>query len=598
MARLAQPISRESLSEVRGLTHRWSWRIGTADAKTLSEAAGVTDLLGRVLAARGVASGEEAKALIEPSLSKALHEPSLLPDLDRAAERILSAVKEREPIVIFGDYDADGLCATAILVRLIKTIDPQALVTPYIPSRIDEGYGLSTEAITSLAQNGAKVIVSVDCGITAFEQADISLANGVDLIITDHHNPPDESTGIPNAYAVVHPRRPGSLYPFGELCGAGVAFKLAWRIATMRAGTNAVGKQMRATLLELMSLAAIATVADIVPLVDENRAIVRFGLAHLPSSKSVGVRALLAISDLNDSAVTSEDAGYRLAPRLNAAGRMAHANLALELLLTNDATRAGAIARELNDLNTARKAEERRIAEEASGMVDEEMLTSDASRTIVLASKDWNPGIVGIVCSRLVRKFGRPTILLCEQNGVLSGSGRSIDGYSLHEGLTAAAEHLERFGGHDMAAGLSLRAEHLEAFRNELERHAAHHIDEDMLVPMLRIDASARPNELTVRSIRELLSLGPFGAGNRSPRIMLEGIKLGRGAEALGAHGNHIALHCVENGVGIRVVGWGFGEFRELLRAGGVVDLVVEPKINEWQGRLSVEGTLIDARLH
>ncbi len=361
-------------------------------------------LASRVLTARGLMN-ETASAFLEPSL-RSLHDPSLLPDLDRAAERILEAVASNQTIAVYGDYDVDGVSATAILVRTLRAIAPAARVLTYIPHRIDEGYGLNADAIRSLAGEGARVIVSVDCGITATGPALAAREVGVDLIITDHHNGAEREEDLPRAFAIVHPRRPGSAYPFGDLCGAGVAYKLAWRLCTMHAGSALLPADLRELLVELLSLAALGVIADVVPLRGENRVLARHGLSRIKASPFIGLRALVKASGLDGERIDTEGVGFSLAPRLNACGRLGHAREALELMLTEDAVRAAEIARALTKLNDERRGVERRIAEEALEMARACGMAGPDRRAVVLAHEDWHAGVVGIVCSRLVEKLG------------------------------------------------------------------------------------------------------------------------------------------------------------------------------------------------
>ena len=396
---------------MRGITHRWRLRDESPDAHTAVR--GVEPLPARILASRGL-RGEAASRFLDPKLTD-LHDPALLPGATRAAERVLHALATREPIVIYGDYDVDGVTASSILFHLCRAIAPDAPVSIYIPHRLDEGYGINAEAIAALADEGARVIVSVDCGVTAIAPAQVAHARSVDLIITDHHNTlaparPGEDPPLPDCYVIVHPRLPGSRYPYPELAGAGVAFKLAWRIATLHSGGERVHPNLRETLLDLLALASLGTIADIVPLVDENRVIARFGLSRLRAMNNEGMRALIDASGLASDKISAEDVGFRLGPRLNACGRLGHAREAAELLTTASGDRAVEIATQLTNLNKERQAAERRIFEQAHTLAEESGMCADERRAIVLAHDDWHPGVVGIVCSRLVERRRRPTI--------------------------------------------------------------------------------------------------------------------------------------------------------------------------------------------
>jgi single-stranded-DNA-specific exonuclease len=570
---------------VRGLCSVWSAR---------AEVARGAGLVQRVLAARGVLSGEAAEAFLNPTM-KMLHDPSLMPGLDRAAERIVAAANGGERIVIYGDYDVDGISASAILFHALRAVAPQAQVQTYVPHRLEEGYGLNAESLQELIRQGADLIVSVDCGITAVEPARVVKQAGKDLIITDHHNlPADGAGGLPDAYALVHPRLPGSAYPFGEVCGAGVAFKLAWRVMTMAAGTNKLPEHLRDTLLELLGLTSLGVIADVVPLVDENRVIARWGLSRIKHSKLEGLRALVEASDLAGENVKAEDVGFKLGPRLNACGRMGHAREAVELLTTATGARAIAIAEQLSQQNDQRRATERAIFQQAVELAEASGMTRSDRRAIVLAHAEWHPGVVGIVCSRLVEKFHRPVILMREHEGVCHGSGRSIDGFSLYAGLHACAAHLTKFGGHDMAAGLAMSRESLEAFTQAFTTHANGAIAESDLIAKHRYDTVASVDEISVQTVAQLEKLAPFGRDNPGVRLRLQGAKVTGRPQLLGAAGKHLSFTIATRGAAMRCVAWNWGERVMQIPQGATIDVLATPGINTWQGRTNVELEVVD----
>ncbi len=533
-----------------------------------------------------------ARAFCDPSL-RDLEEPSRLHDLDRSATRLLAAARAGEPIVIYGDYDVDGVSAATILHRALREIAPDAPVSIYIPHRLDEGYGLSEQAIARLADEDARVIVSVDCGVTAIGPARIARARGVDLIITDHHEPPTVDEGLPDAFAIVHPRHPAGDYPFAELCGAAVAFKLAWRLATMARGGERVSEAMRETLLDLLALAALGTVADVVPLVGENRIIARFGLARMKSTAIVGLNALISAAELDGERISAEHVGFALGPRLNACGRLGHAREAAELLMTDDAPRAEEIADQLTSSNDERRRVERAIFEEAAERAEAAGMTQDDRRAIVLADEQWHPGVVGIVCSRLAERFARPAILLQRANGICQGSGRSVDEVDLHAALAACADHLDRFGGHRMAAGLALPSASLEPFTDAFTERVNACLPVESLVPSLAYDCDADLAELTPAAVDRLEALAPHGRGNPPPTLRLRRVRLAQ-ADPLGARGRHAQLRIEGDGAALRVVAWRWGERLNELPRGRAVDVLVRPKINEWRGRRRVEAELAD----
>ncbi len=578
----------DATTTMRGMTRLWTIRGGGSGGT----------LVDRVLAARGVTDPGEIRAILNPSMG-ALHDPSLIPDLDLAAERILRAAKDGERVVIYGDYDVDGVTASAILVHTLRMIAPNADVGTYIPHRVEEGYGLNAESIDQLADEGARVVVSVDCGITAIEPARRAKERGIDLIITDHHNPPETIGAMPDAFAVVHPRRPDSGYPFGELCGAGVAFKLAWRLATLDQGSDRVSSAMRGHLVEMLALAALGTIADVVPLVDENRIIARFGLSMVRDTRIEGMSALIEASGLGSEKIDAEAVGFRLAPRLNAIGRLGHAREALELLTEARGARAQELAHRLSMVNEERRAMERRILEQAIELAEARGMTGNDRRAIVLAHEDWHPGVVGIVCSRLVDRYARPAILMTRSGGRCKGSGRSIEGYNLHGAIGACAEHLTSFGGHDMAAGLGCDASCFDAFADALVEHANAALTPDDLVRRVTIDTGAGVDELDVPSIESLESIGPFGAGNPKVRVLVEGAVLERDAAPFGKGARHLSLSVKDpDGSRVaRVIGWDWFDRAQSLRRGQSVDLVVEPTVSRWNGRANPEPVLVDLRV-
>jgi len=618
---------------VNGITKRWIFNnpnqpdpLSDSQAATFpptcpnwpTQSAGpLQPLTARILAARGLNlnTPDDLQAFLDPKL-KRLHDPSLLPGIDAAAQRILAAIQTNQHIAIFGDYDVDGITASTILYHACKAISPAAHITTYIPHRLDEGYGLNPQALTTLANAGAQLIITVDCGITATAEARCAKALNIDLIITDHHNPPENHQDIPDAFAVVHPRLPGSNYPFPDLCGAGVAFKLAWKLATLHAqqsnptnaGNAKVSDHARAVLLDLLAFAALGTIADVVPLVGENRVIARAGLAAIqPSARKqstvlAGLGALVRKAGLDGESINAMDVGFKLGPMLNAAGRLDHAQDALELFTTADTKRAESIAASLHNLNRRRRDVEQNITEHAAQLAHQAGMTTPDTRAIVLAHESWHSGVIGIVCSRLVERFGRPTVLMHidHEQGLIKGSARSIDGFNLHAALCACSTHLLRFGGHDMAAGLTAQLNNLKPFTDAFTNIANTSINPAELIPPLRVDCAAPITELTLAAVHQLESLAPFGRENPQPRILLQAIKLIDSPKLLGASGKHLALRVAEQSTGnaIRLLGWNMGHLLEHLAKGVTIDAVVTPKINTFNNNRSVEAEICDLRIH
>lgn len=586
--------NQQSAPETRGIRGIWKRRTqGVAP-----EARNLTD---RVLAARGFVDGFAASKFLDPQLTH-LHDPSTLPGLDQAAARLLEAIHQRERIAIYGDYDVDGISATAILYHMLHAVGAHVGkdvdIECYVPHRLEEGYGLNSEAMEELALRKTKLVVSVDCGVTAFEPALRARQLGMDLVITDHHNLPEASLGLPHAVAVVHPRLPGSTYPFGELCGAGVAYKLAWRIATLACGGPKVAPAIRSVLLDVLSFAALGAVADVVPLMDENRVIVRHGLTKLRHSANEGVQALIEASGLAGEKVEEFDIGFKLGPRLNACGRLGHAREAVELFTTARGERAMSIARELTALNEKRRAVQDRIHREALELAESKGMTGPDVRAIVLAHDDWHPGVVGIACSKLVEKFHRPVILMGRSDGMCHGSGRSVDGFDLHEAIASCSSLLGHFGGHAMAAGLHVSDQKLGAFTERFCAFANERIAAADLCAKIRYDCEADITEINRGSIEELERLAPFGRENPPVSIKIQGAVITQRATIMGSTGKHIQLRIGAGAMAptLRLVGWDWADHIEQLPKDRPVDVVVKPKISKWQGNVSVEAEIEDLR--
>lgn len=547
-------------------------------------------LVAEILLTRGLTQAQDCESFLRPSL-KYLHEPSLIPGLSRAAERIAKAVRDGERIVIYGDYDVDGITATAILWHAIRVLGGSADF--YIPHRIDEGYGLNSEAITQICDDGAKLIVTVDCGVTAIEPARIARERGVDLIITDHHEWKEGPSGpmLPDATAIVHPRLPsdGTAYPNPNLCGAGIAFKLAWGIGSAISGATRVSEMFRAFLLDATALAALGTFADVVPLVGENRILAHFGLGGLTQTRLTGIRALIDSAGLTGQNLDSYDVGYRLAPRLNACGRMGHARLAVEMLTTADEAKARETATYLESQNRARQSLERKILEQAEAMIAEQKLASEGDCALVLGREEWHAGVIGIVASRLVDRYHRPTVMIALSNGQGQGSARSIPGFHLAQALQACTEHLESHGGHEMAAGLKIAAEKLAGFQEAFCAYAKSVLTPEQLTAELRLDSLAELRQISEAVVNELARLGPFGNGNRRPILACKGVTVAAPPRRVGKSCDHLQLLVRQGDVSLKCIAFGYAPLDSKLAPGTVIDLAVEPKVNEFNGRRSVE---------
>ena len=473
---------------------RWKLDPPNAAAGELAERLRVSPIVGQLLLNRGISDFENAQAFLRPSLL-ALADPNLLPGLTDAAQRIAGAIRDREKIVIYGDYDVDGITATSILWHAITLLG--GVVETYIPHRIDEGYGLNAEALGQIVDAGAKLIVTVDCGITAIEPARIARERGVDLIVTDHHQWHGDPPMLPDCRGIVHPRLKGGAYPNPHLCGAGVAFKLAWGIGQAIGGAVRVSESFRGFLVEATALAALGTIADVVPLVGENRVLAHFGLSGLAASKLTGIRALIESTALTGKSLDTYDVGFLLAPRLNACGRLGHAALAVEMLTTAGEARAREIAVYLEGQNRARQAVEKQILEQALAQIESNGWGENENRALVLAAEGWHAGVIGIVASRIVDRYCRPTVMIALSNGQGQGSARSVAGFHLANALESCGSYLLAYGGHEMAAGLKIEAGHLDDFREAFCKVADSMVTDEMLVPQLRVECNADLPEIT-----------------------------------------------------------------------------------------------------
>jgi single-stranded-DNA-specific exonuclease len=573
------------------------WRIHPHDAEciaALERGARVPAVVAQLLVCRGIRDPDQARRFLDPKLS-ALREPELLPGCWLAAERLHKALRQGRRIVVYGDYDVDGITGTALLCQCLKLLGGN--VGYYVPHRIDEGYGLNPEAIRRLAAEKAEMIVSVDCGIGSLAEAAVALECGIELIVTDHHEPGPQ---LPQAAAIVHPGLPGQSYPFRGLSGSGVAFKLAWAVCQQASGAKRVGQAMKDYLVQALGLAALGTVADVVPLVDENRILVRHGLATIRQKPSLGLATLLEVAGLAEKRkIDAEDVGFTLGPRLNAAGRLGQAQLAVELLLTDRPERADELARYVDGLNGSRQKLENSIYLAANKQAKEQF-DPENDAAMVLADHGWHAGVIGIVAGRLAEKYHRPVVLIAwDSLGVKPGHGsaRSVPGFDLHAALESCAEHLLSHGGHAAAAGLTIEPERLEAFRNDFCELAAGQIADEGRVPELFIDAEAPLSVFNERIVRQIEQLAPFGHSNHRPLLCATGVTLAEPAKPLGSSGRHLAVRLSQHTVTMRAVAFGCGErIAELTPAAGPLEVAFRPMINTFKGRSSVELQLVDWR--
>ncbi len=566
-----------------------------AAIESFAERCGVSPVVAQLLLKRGMRDPETARRFLDAKLSD-LRPPEELPGLPQATERIARAIADGEEIVVYGDYDADGMTATAILVGCLKQL--HAKVTYHLPNRMDEGYGLHVDSIEKLADRGKQLIITVDCGIASVEPARRAQELGLSLVITDHHRFGD---ALPIADAIVHPALPNSNYPFTGLCGAGVAFKLAWALCQHHTGSPRVADHLRTFLLQAVGLAAIGTVADVVPLLDENRIIVRHGLKSLYQSPPLGIRKLMDLTQLSSkSELGSEDIGFTLAPRLNAAGRLGQAQLGVELLVTEDETRAEALASYIQELNENRNKLERSIQISATKQL-KEVHSTDEDPAFVLSSPSWHPGVIGIVAGKLAEKYHRPVVLVAlDKLGAKPGTGsaRSPNGVNLHEAFLQCEEWLVSGGGHAAAAGMRIEEGKLNGFRLAFMEAVAEQSAELDVQPEICFDAEATLHQLDLATVSQIERLAPFGMGNPRPVFCALQVNLAEPAKLLGNSGRHLSMQLVQHGCRLRAVAFGQAEdwLPRLEQTKAAIDIAFRPVVNEFRGYRKVEMQLVDWR--
>lgn len=565
------------------------WVIHPPDerAAPLARSLKVSPLLAQVLINRRVTDAKAGSVFLRPRLTE-LIEPERMPGIGQAVGRIVRAVREKEKITVYGDYDVDGITGVAILWELLTMLG--ANVEYYIPHRIDEGYGVNTEAVQSLADAGARLIVTVDCGINAFDSAALAGRLGLDMIITDHHQPAGE---LPEALAIVHPAL-DEAYPNQDCSGSMVAFKLAWAIANEFTGGKKLEQPLREFMINATTLASVGTVADIMDLRGENRVLTSFGLKLLPVCKLAGVKALIDSANLTGRGLDSFHIGFRLAPMLNAAGRMGHARLAVELLTSASNIRAAKIAEYLKDQNDQRRRCERKIFEQACEMISRQGLNHPDRKSIVLASENWHTGVIGIVAARIVDRFYRPTIMINRTDGIAQGSARSIEGFDILRAITACSQPLSSFGGHKMAAGIRIPAERIEQFAADFETFANDNLSENDAVQKISIDAMAPLKQFGKEMVSELQMLGPFGQGNPEPVFATKGVRLASPPRRVGANGSHLQLAVTDNTAAVRCIGFGMGKFEKKLLQEEFFNVAYHPQLNTFNGSTNVQLLLRD----
>lgn len=548
--------------------------------RSLARSCGFTPLAAAALCARGIDTPEAARAFLETDPAK-LHDPMLLPDMAKARDTIRRAIEQGKKIAVFGDYDVDGVTSTCVMTRVLRSLG--ADVRHYIPDRLSEGYGLSMGAMDRLAQDGIGLIVTVDSGVSAFEEIARARELGMEVVVTDHHECREE---LPDANAVVNPKRADSTYPFAELAGVGVAFKLACALA----GDG----QQRAVLEQYADLVALGTVADVMPLVGENRIIVAAGLRRMAETQNVGLSMLLHESGQQGKRLTASTISFILAPRINAAGRLGHADMAAELFLTDEPRRAQTLAMALCEQNKQRQATENQILEQALQKLRREYDPLE-DQVIVLAGEDWHHGVIGIVSSRICDRYACPTVLIALEDGIGKGSGRSVKGFNLYEALCDSAPLLERFGGHELAAGLTIREENIQQFHENMEAWAREHVNPQELMPILHIDCPIAPEFISTEATRGLDVLEPFGMGNPQPVFSMCDLLVEEITPI--SSDRHVRLTLSKDGQTYTAMLFGTGQGGCGFAQGNYVDAAFCLEINEYRGRCSVQLVIRDIQL-
>lgn len=525
----------------------------------------LNELLATILSNRGITGTEKIKKFLSPTRND-FYDPFLITDMEKAVERIIKAREKQEKVIIYGDYDVDGITSITVLKSFLKDIGLETM--SYIPNRLEEGYGLNKGAIDKIAKEGYQLMITVDCGISGLEEIDYANSLGIETIVTDHHEPGNE---LPNALAVIDNKRKDSQYPFRELAGVGVVFKL----------TQALVKKLdlkAEAYLKYLDIVCLGTISDIVPLVDENRVIAKLGLMLVKQTRNIGLKAIINTSGYTK--IDSNTVSFGIAPRINACGRMGKAEDALNLLLSNDVAEVKELTSKLNEYNKERQETEKSIFENAVKRIEKEHL--DENRTIVVGGENWHHGVIGIVASKITDMYFKPSILLTfEEDGTGKGSGRSIPGFDLHEALTKCENNIEKFGGHSMAVGVTIKKDNLQAFREQFEEIAKENKIEE-IIPIIKIDAKLNLNAVSKEMVESIKQLEPFGEANKMPIFAFKNLKIDS-IRAL-TEGKHLKLTLKDNNNIINAIGFNIGYLAEEYRIGDRVDIAGTLEINTYGG--------------
>ncbi|MBS1658406.1 MAG: single-stranded-DNA-specific exonuclease RecJ [Bacteroidetes bacterium] len=557
------------------------WVIRDADTEAverLQQALNIPAALAMLLVQRGITTFEDARRFFRPSLEH-LHDPFLMKDMDKAVDRILRALRSHEKILIYGDYDVDGTTSVALAYSFFKELG--ADVDYYVPNRYSEGYGISLQGIDYAHTNGFKLVIALDCGIKAADKIEYASQRHIDFIICDHHLP-DEN--IPKAVAVLDPKRTDCHYPYKELSGCGIGFKLISAVARKKhLGYDSVNKYL--------DFVVVSIAADIVPITGENRVLAYYGLQRLNKEPSEGLRALIELNQLKKP-LTVSDLVFIVGPRINAAGRMDDARHAVRLLVSG-IEQASSHAQVLNKHNTDRKGFDSSITQEAIEMLQNDP-EQESRKTTVIFKSDWHKGVIGIVASRLIDLWYRPTIVFTESNGIIAGSARSVPGFDIYEAIYACRDLLEQFGGHMFAAGITMKRDNLDAFRRRFEEVVATSIDERLLIPEIEINAALDPADVTPKFYNILRQFGPFGPQNMKPLFVTQGVVDNGWTKVVGS--DHIRFYVKKNEANLQGVGFGMAEHISKIKSGEPFDICYSLEENEWNGRKRIEMLVKDIK--
>ena len=558
------------------MNRKWEcYETNSEKVQELIEQYQLNPLLATILVNRHIESKDEMDKFMYPTRND-FHDPYLMPDMEKAVNRIIKAIKEKQPIMIYGDYDADGITSITVLKKFL--LERDVPVDTYIPNRLDEGYGLNKKAIESIYNNGYRLIITVDCGISGMEEIEYGNSLGIETIITDHHEPAEV---LPNAYAVIDAKRKDNKYPFNQLAGVGVVFKL------IQALSQKLGLEEK-EYLKYLDLVCIGTISDIVPLVDENRVIAKLGLKLVEVTKNIGLRTL--IETVGFKQIDSTSISFGIAPRINACGRMGFEQVALDLFLCENKDEAIKIADRLNKFNQERQATEKAIFEQVVKKIE---MTEKQKTCIILGDEHWHHGIIGIVSSKVTDMYFKPSILVCFEGEEGKGSGRSIPGFDLHEALSNCREHIEKFGGHSMAIGITVKKSEFESFKSDLEEYATNkNVTE--IVPVMNIDKEITLKQINIPDVQSLQLLEPFGEANTMPIFLLKNLKI-NSIRAL-SEGKHLKLTLKDGNYMLDAIGFNMGELSQEYKLDDKIDIIGTLGINTFNGMQNVQLTIKDMR--